>query len=85
MAGASGFFFYDFGDDVAANFLRLEVPWLTLGCLKLPESVGDMLPACCVYCSDGFTIFTPGNISATLGTGGFFDMVDECSILSRSS
>ena len=84
LVGASGFFFDEGGDDAVTNFFRLEVGWLILGCLKLFERLGDMLPTYCCCCSDGFTIFTPGKISATLGTRGFFDKVDECSILSRS-
>ena len=84
LAGTSGFFFNDDGEDVVTNFFRLEVGWPALGCLRLLERVGDILPTCGAYCSDGFTIFTPGKISATLGTGGFFDKVEEWSILSRS-
>ena len=84
LVGASGFFFDGGGEDVVENFFRLEVGWLTFGCFRLLERVGDILPTYGACYSDGFTIFTPGKISATLGTGGFFDKVEECSILSRS-
>ena len=66
-----------FGGEDTMNFLRL-VLYCLLGFSNCLVLAGDIpLPTCscccCYYYSDGLIILTPGRISATLGTGGFFE------------